>query len=56
MFAVEPKKTHTKFTIQVAKSDAKRLARFKRELQALVKKHKVKPKRRSKPKPKRRKR
>jgi hypothetical protein len=44
MFAVEPKKTHTKFTIQVAKSDAKRLARFRKDLQALVKKHKVKAK------------
>jgi len=50
MFAVDPKKTHTKFTIQVAKSDAKRLAKFKKELQALKKQHKVKAKRKSKPK------
>jgi hypothetical protein len=45
MFAIEPKKTHTKFTIQVDKSDAKRLARFRKELQALLKKHGVKLKR-----------
>jgi hypothetical protein len=47
MFAIEPKKTHTKFTIQVQKSDPKRMARFRKELQALLKKFGVKRKRKS---------
>jgi hypothetical protein len=43
MFAIEPKKTRTKFTIAIAKTtDRKRHARFTKELQALLRKHKVK--------------
>ena len=42
MYTVEPKKTRTRFSISIAKSDPKRLARFRKELEALLKKHKVK--------------
>ena len=42
MYAMEPKKTRTKFTIAVAKTDRKRHARFERELKALLRKHGVK--------------
>lgn len=45
MFTVEPKKAHTRFTIQVAKTEPKRLAKFRKDLQALLKKHKIKQKR-----------
>jgi len=44
MFRIEPKKTRTKFTIAIAKTaDRKRHARFAKELQALLRKYKVKP-------------
>jgi hypothetical protein len=42
MFRVEPKKTRTIITIRILKSRAKEFARFRRELDALLKKHKVK--------------
>jgi hypothetical protein len=42
MFRVEPKKTRTIITIRILKSRAKEFARFRRELDTLLKKHKVK--------------
>ena len=42
MYSVEPKKTRTRFTISIKKSDPKRLARFRKELEALLRKHQVK--------------
>jgi len=49
MFTIEPKKTRTKFTIAIAKTtDRKRHARFTKELQALLRKHGVKPARKKK--------
>jgi len=45
MFRVEPKKTQTTITIRISKSRAKELVKFRRELEALLKKHGVKRKR-----------
>jgi hypothetical protein len=45
MFRVEPKKTRTTVTIRILKSRAKEFAKFRKELDALLKKHKVKRKR-----------
>ena len=42
MFRVEPKKTRTTITIRILKARAKEFAMFRRELEALLKKHKVK--------------
>jgi hypothetical protein len=44
MFSVEPKKTRTKFTISIKKdkNNPARLPKFRKELEALLKKHKVK--------------
>ena len=40
-----PRRRTRRFTIQVSKSEPKSLAKFRKELQALLKKHKVKQKR-----------
>jgi hypothetical protein len=45
MFRVEPKKTRTTITIRILKSRAREFARFRKELEALLRKHKVKRKR-----------
>ena len=45
MFRVEPKRTQTNITIRILKSRAKEFAKFRRELDALLKKHGVKRKR-----------
>jgi hypothetical protein len=44
MYSVEPKKTRTKFTINVKKDkdNPTRLPKFRKELEALLKKHRVK--------------
>jgi hypothetical protein len=44
MCTVEPKKTRTKFTISIKKTkeNAARAARFRKELEALLRKYKVK--------------
>ena len=44
MYTVEPKKTRTKFTISVKKDkdNPTRAARFRKELEALLRKYKVK--------------
>jgi hypothetical protein len=44
MFTVEPKKTRTRFTISIRKdkSNPGRAAKFRKELEALLRKHKVK--------------
>ncbi|HEX6210937.1 MAG TPA: hypothetical protein VF136_09175 [Methylomirabilota bacterium] len=45
MFRVEPKKTQTTITIRILKSRSKEFAKFRRELEALLKKHGVQRKR-----------
>ena len=45
MFRVEPKKTRTTITIRILKSRAREFAKFRKELDALLRKHKVKRKR-----------
>jgi len=52
MFGVDPKKTRTNITIRILKTRAKEFAKFRKELDALLKKHQVK----RKPKPKRKRR
>jgi hypothetical protein len=44
MYAVEPKKTRTRFTISIRKdkADPARAARFRKELEALLRKYRVK--------------
>jgi hypothetical protein len=41
MFRVEKKKTRTRIVIRILKSRERELAKFRRELDALLRKHKV---------------
>jgi len=45
MFRVEPKKTRTTFTIRILRSRSREFSKFRKELERLLKKHKVKRKR-----------